>query len=510
MLECFFYRAKRTIEAKTHGWNWGKSRLLLIIAVAVILGVLIGRYSAYFTTSVGRPDKKPLYWVDPMEPKIHYQGPGKSRMGMELVPVYPDGAQAKEDKGTIRISSAVVNNLGVRTTPVIKGPFSKQIETVGYIEPNENKIAHIHSYADGWIKKLIVKAVGDPVKKGQLLLQLYSPMLVNAQEEYLIALESKSSDLIEASYKRLLALHISEQQIQQLKKTRKTRQLVDIFAPQDGIIADLPIREGMRVTPETEIMSLVDLSTIWIIAQIYEDQASWVTVGQNAEARVVSFPGKIWKGNVEYVYPRLDPETRNLKVRFRFDNPNDILKPNMYASITVLAEPKQNVVSIPLEALIRSSEGDHVIVALGKGRFQIRPIVTGMESGEHVEILSGLKPGELVVTSGQFLIDSEANLKASMQRLKSPIEETHSQSQPIKKDQAIEGKGVIKALNKSQYSVTVQHEAITELSWPAMTMDFSVDKKVLLNDLQIGERVQFYLTKEKEDYVITEIKKLSP
>lgn len=488
-----------------------KSHLIIVIIMAVLIGTLLGHYftgTKEVSQLTSKTAKKPLYWIDSMEPTIHYPGPGKSRMGMELTPVYPDEVQG-DDQSTIRISPTVVNNLGVRTAVIIKGTLARRIETVGFIEPNENKISHIHPYAEGWVKNLVMKAAGEPVKKGQLLLQLYSPMLVNAQEEYLIALGTGNHDLIEASYKKLRAFNISEQQIQQLKATRKSSQLIDIYSPQDGVIAALNIREGMRVTPDTEIMSLVDLSSIWMIAQIYEDQANWVNVGQAAEARLSAFPGKVWNGEVEYIYPQVDPMTRTLKVRFRFDNPNGILKPNMYASLTILAEPKQNVLSIPLEALIRSSQGDHVIVALGDGRFQARLVVTGMESGNQVEILSGLSPGEKVVMSGQFLIDSEANLTAGLQRIETPTNNTNAPSSPTTKNTVIEGQGIIKAINVSKHSITLQHQAIPTLNWPAMTMKFSVAENVLLNDFKIGDHIQFTLKKINDNFVVTTIKKLS-
>lgn len=245
-------------------------------------------------------------------------------------------------------------------------------------------------------------------------------MLVNAQEEYLIALESKNQHLIDASYKKLLAFRISDQQIQQLNKTRKANQLINVYASQDGIISTLNVREGAHVQPETEIMSLVDLSSIWIDAQVYEDQATWVKIGEEAEARLPAFPGKVWKGKVDYVYPQVDPMTRTVKARFHFDNPEVILKPNMYATVKLLTESKPNVIAIPIEALIRESKGDHVIISLGNGRFDARPVTAGIESGDQVEILSGLNPGEQVVISGQFLIDTEANLKSSFQRLEAP------------------------------------------------------------------------------------------
>lgn len=483
-----------------------KSTILIVIVLTLIIGLLVGRYSGYST----KTEQKPLYWIDTMEPNIHYPGPGKSRMGMELVPVYPDQGQT-DGKSSVRISPAVVNNLGIRITPVVQGELARRIETVGYIEPNENKISHIHTYAEGWVRKLLVKTVGDVVKNNQVVLQFYSPMLVNAQEEYLIALASGSQSLIDASYKRLQAFHISEQQIQQLKKTRKVSQLIDVYSHQDGVVTMLNVREGMHITPETEMMSIVNLSNVWMIAQVFEDQANWVKVGESAEARLSAFPGKIWKGEVDYVYPQVDPVTRTLKLRFHFNNPDGTLKPNMYANITLFAEPTLNVLSIPLEALIRSSEGDRVIVALGKGRFQVRSVTAGIESGEQIEILSGLKAGEDIVVSGQFLIDSEASLNAGLQRMETSAQHTTSQHSPSLSKNIIQGKGIIKAMDISTHSITLQHEPIPALSWPAMTMDFAVDKNVDLNHFKAMDHIQFILMKNNAgNLVITDIKNLSP
>lgn len=398
-----------------------KSYLLIIGGVVLLIGIIIGRYSSQLISSQNN-EKKPLYWIDSMEPQIHYSGPGKSRMGMELTPVFPDVEKPTDSPGAIHVSPSVVHNLAVRTAIVNKGTLEKSIATVGYVEPNENNIGHIHTYADGWVKKLIVKAVGEPVKKGQLVLQFYSPQLVNAQQEYLIALESKNQNLIEASHKRLEAFHISKQQIDQLNQIRKPSQLIDIYSPQDGIISELNIREGMKVTPETELMSLIDLSTIWIIAQIFEDQASWVKVGEAVETQLPAFPGKVWKGVIDYVYPEVDPKTRTLKVRFRFNNPGGHLKPNMYANVKLFGESKPNVLTLPSEALIRTSKGDRVIVSSENGQFIVRSVRVGIESSDQVEILSGLRTGEKVVISGQFLIDSESNLKSSFERLEGQTE----------------------------------------------------------------------------------------
>ncbi len=359
--------------------------------------------------------KRPLYWIDPMEPNVHYPGPGTSHMGMTLVPAFPK-ADADDKKG-IHISPAVIENLGIRTALVSKGALAKKIETVGYIKPDENLISHIHTYAEGWIQKLQVRTVAAHVRKGQLLFQYYSPVLVNAEEEYLLALESNYQSLIAAAYQKLKALNINESQIQSIKIKHHVDKLINVYAPQNGIVDQLNVREGMHVLPEMEIMSLIDLSEVWMIGQIYEQQASWVKVGDSAQATFSAFPGKVWRGKVEYVYPEIDPVTRTLKVRLRFTNAKEVLKPNMYADLTLFVQPKKAALSIPTEALIRNSHGDKVILAVGEGRFQVRPVIVGLESGDRVEILSGLNENDQVVVSGQFLIDSEANLKASLQRL---------------------------------------------------------------------------------------------
>lgn len=482
-----------------------KSIPFIVVALVLIFGIFIGRYSGHSESVT----KKPMYWVDAMEPTIHYPGPGKSRMGMELTPVYREDKE--DEKSDVQISPTVINNLGIRIAPVVQGMFAKRIETVGYIEPNENKISHIHSYADGWIRKLFVNTVGAPVKKDEVILQLYSPMLINAQDEYLIAIDSGDKNLVNASIKKLQALHVPERQIQQLKESKKSSQLIEIDSPQDGVITALNVREGMHVTPETEMISLVDLSSIWMIAQVFEDQASLVKTDDIVEATISAFPDKVWKGEVEYVYPQVDPTTRTLKIRFRFNNPDGFLKPNMYANVSIFGEPKPNVLSIPAEALIRSSQGDHVIVSLGNGRFQVRSVVAGIVSGEQVEILSGLKVGENVVASGQFLIDSEANLNAGLQRMEMQPQTTETKDSTSSEDNiAIDGKGIIKSINISQHSLTLQHEPIPKLKWPEMTMDFSVDKSIDINQFKIGDNVKFTIKKDKDNkYFITDIK-MSP
>ncbi|MDH5601346.1 MAG: efflux RND transporter periplasmic adaptor subunit, partial [Gammaproteobacteria bacterium] len=357
-------------------------------------------------------------YVCPMHPQIIRDKPGSCPIcGMDLV--LKEVEQNQEEGVVIKISPAVENNMGVRTARVKKGKLWRRIDTVGYVDFDENKISHIHLRTKGWIEKLLVKSEGERVKKGQLLFEVYSPELVNAQEEYIQALSGGHKALSGASRERLQALGISAEQIEKLRKTRRVSQFVKVFAKQDGIIAKLNIRQGMFVMPQKEVMSLADLSSIWILAEVFESQADWVRLGQSSEVKLSYLPGREWEGEVEYIYPSLDPKTRTLKVRLRFENKDETLKPNMFADVTIYGGAKREVIMIPREALIRTGNEERVIVSRGNGRFQPRDVTAGIESGDYLEIVKGLSVGEDIVTSGQFLIDSEASLKASIARMSS-------------------------------------------------------------------------------------------
>ena len=291
------------------------------------------------------------------------------------------------------------------------------IDTVGYVDYDESKVSHIHLRTEGWIEKLAVESEGERVKKGDFLLDIYSPKLVNAQEELVTALATGSKGLIRATKERLSALGISAAQIKQLQKDKKVKQRISIFAPQDGVVSSLPVREGMFVKPAQKVMTLGDLSSVWLLAEVFERQSQWVEVGQHAEVRLSYIPGKDWKGEVEYIYPSLDPITRTLKVRLRFDNPGELLKPNMYANVKIFGGAKEKTIVIPLEGLIRTGREERVIISLGEGKFEARSVSAGIESGHYVEILDGVNEGDRIVTSGQFLIDSEASMRASINRM---------------------------------------------------------------------------------------------
>lgn len=389
--------------------------------IALLSGTTADNMETAVEETAPGPEKKILYWVAPMDPNFRSDKPGKSPMDMDLVPVYAD-SEKKEDAGMVRIAPEVINNLGVRTARVEKSELSRRIDTVAYINYDETRISHVHLRTEGWIHELTVAAEEERVKKGQLLFTLYSPTLVNAQEEFLQAEASGNKALMGASAERLLALGLTRAQIDNLQKTGKPAQHVATYAGQSGVVAALNVRHGMYVKPETEVMSLASLDTIWIEAEVFERQANWVKTGQPAEARIPALPGRVWKGNVDYVYPELDPVTRTLRVRLRFENPEEFLKPNMYADVSILSEVPGPLIHIPREALIYDGKEPRVILALGEGRFKARAVTPGIESGNRVEIIEGLDEGEVVVTSAQFLIDSEASLGASFQRM-SPADE---------------------------------------------------------------------------------------
>ncbi len=397
-------------------------KILALIAAVLIGGIALGYGIARLGPGDGKADnagteKKILYWRGPMDPNFRSDKPGKSPMGMDLIPVY-EGEESDANAGTtLRISPAVINNLGVRTATVTRDTLYREIETVGFIAPDDDLISHVHVRAEGWIERLLVKSEGERVRKGDLIFEMYSPTLVNAQAEYLQALRINQGKLADAAAERLVALGMLRPQIEALGKSGKIDQLVEVRAPQDGFVIKLNVGEGMFIEPGTTVLTLADLSSIWVMVDIFEDQVAWVKEGQRAVLSLVFLPGKEWQGTVDYVYPTVQPESRTAQVRLVFANPEETLKPNMYAEVRVSATPQEYALNIPREALIRTGRSERVILALGDGRFQPAMVETGIESGDRVEILSGLNEGEMIVTSGQFLLDSEASLAGTFMRM---------------------------------------------------------------------------------------------
>jgi membrane fusion protein, copper/silver efflux system len=357
----------------------------------------------------------PLYRC-PMHPEIIRDEPGKCPIcGMDLVKV--ERAAGSGGGTEIRISPAVVNNLGVRTAPVLRGGLARRGEVVGFVEFDERRVQQVRPRAEGWVEGLSVRALGETVKAGQLLFTLYSPMLENAQQEYLDALQVGNQDMIAASRDRLRALGLDAGTPARLAKSGRAAGRVAFHAPIAGVITELEAREGAMLSPAMVAMTITELGSLWVIAEVPESQSAWLQPGTQAEVRFPSLPGEPVQGEVEYVYPELSMETRTLRARITLDEPPSGIRPNMLANISLVGTTGAEVVHIPRSALIRGGGGDRVVVALGEGRFAVRPVVAGLESGDRVTIREGLAQGEQVVVAAQFLLDSEANLAAGLERL---------------------------------------------------------------------------------------------
>jgi len=363
-------------------------------------------------TSAAAPQGKPLYYRHPHDPNRTSPEPRQDEMGMDYIPVYPDAAGPE-----VRISPAVVNNLGVRTAAASRAAPERRAATVGYVTFDERRMRRVQPRAEGWIEGLAVRAMGETVKAGQLLFTLYSPMLESAQQEYLDAQRIGNRDLIEASRERLRALGLDAGAAERLARDGRASGRVPFHAPIGGVVTDLAVREGAMVSPDMMALTITELGSLWVIAEVPESQAAWVHAGTAAEIRLPSLPGETLAGRVEYVYPELNMETRTLRARIVLDAAGPGLRPNMLANVTLVGEAGEPAVMVPRSALIRSGSEDRVVVALGEGRFAPRRVIVGPESGDRVVIREGLAEGEQVVVTGQFLLDSEANLRAGMERL---------------------------------------------------------------------------------------------
>ncbi|MEL7025283.1 MAG: efflux RND transporter periplasmic adaptor subunit [Pseudomonadota bacterium] len=485
----------------------------ILIATVVGLLTLAGGYwlgqhqshdaSVGATSDAGSGEREILYYKAPMDPNYRRDEPGKSPMGMDLVPVYADEASGG-DAGAVKISPTVVNNLGVRTAPVEVGALSREIETVGYIGYDEDTLHKISTRVDGWIERLLVDATGDPVEQGQALFELYSPTLVNAQEEYIAALQSRNTALHAASRARLAALGVSASEIKRLEKDRRVRQRITVYAPQSGVVAHLGVREGQFVTEATDIMSIGSLEEVWLMAEVFERQSGWLAAGQMANVTLDALGSMKRTGTVDYVYPELDPKTRTLSARIRLNNADKALKPNMFARARIRAAAIENALYVPQEALIRGGRVDRVVLATGEGTFRAQPVSVGIESGNRVQITKGVSRGDTVVTSGQFLIDSESNIDTALARMDTaagdqdtPMGEMQHDSMSATQHDRAAVMATVKAVDRDARTITLEHGPIQAWSMPGMTMVFDVDEQVELSSL--GKSASVHAEIERRD-----------
>jgi Cu(I)/Ag(I) efflux system membrane fusion protein len=444
-------------------------------------------------------EPEPEYWVAPMDANFRRDQPGKSPMGMDLVPVFAN-SDNNDDVGVVRISPSVVNNLGVRTAKVEQAVLHVPIKTVGYVQYNENNLLHVHPRVEGWIEKLYIKAAGEQVNKGEPLYALYSPELVNAQEEYLLAQRRNNRDLTLAAQRRLLALQMPVESLRQLKNNQVVQQTIVFNAPQSGVIDNLAIREGFFVKPGTTLMSIGALDDVWVKAEVFERQAAQVKVGQLVTMTLGFVPGKTWQGQVDYVYPTLDEKTRTLRVRLRFTNVDKLLKPNMFAHVIIHTNSQEQTLMVPKEAVIRTGTQNRVVLVVGKGQFKSVEVNLGQVTEEFAQILEGVKYGDQVVTSAQFLLDSESSIHSDFMRMSILKVDADLVNQP----ESALVEGVMNQINLQTRVVNISRGPIHKWQRGPAILDFVFADGVTINQLQAGDKIYFTFEIQNDDFVITD------
>jgi membrane fusion protein, copper/silver efflux system len=378
----------------------------------------------------------PAYWFDPMRPTEHFDKPGRSPfMDMQLVAKCPEpneGVSAPDAApGSIAVDSRVVQNLGLRLAKVERGSFAHAVDTVGSVGVDEHRIEAVQVRQAGWVERLDVRATGDSVRRGQLLAGIYSPDLLATQQELLIALRSNDPKLIDATRRRLALFGLSEAQIARVEKTQQVERRVDYYAPFDGYVMDLGTRLGAEVQPGAMLFQLASLNIVWVTAEVPETQAAWLKPGDRAEVEVPALPGERFEGQVDYLYPELTQATRTLKVRVVVKNPKEHLRPGMFAAAHFLSETQTQALTVPSESVIKTGTRSFVIVADDDTHFHPARVRVGAEQGGRSEILEGLSLGQNVVASGQFLIDSEANLRGAFDNLAGSNETKSEDATPM-------------------------------------------------------------------------------
>lgn len=385
-----------------------------------------------------------LFYRSPMNPSVTSPIPAKDAMGMDYVPVYADSENSKV-AGTVTIDPVVVQNIGVRTVTAKQTAISRTIRAVGRVDFDEERMTRLHPKVEGWIEELRVDKTGQNVEKNEVLLSIYSPKLVSTQQEYLLALNNLSAlekspfdeirrgaeELARSSRERLLLLDVSEHQIRELEKTRKVKKSLHIHSPTAGTVIRIGSRQGQFVTPKTELYMMVDLNQVWVYADVYEYELPWVKLGDEVEMTLASVPGKTFRGSLSYIYPYAEAKTRTTKVRLVFDNREQLLRPDMFAQVSIKSNTVDNAVVIPAEAIIRSGTRTQVFLVRGPGKFEPRIVKLGFESDGQVAVLEGVEVGDEVVTSAQFLVDSESKLREATAKMMDALKGSNDSSKSI-------------------------------------------------------------------------------
>jgi len=405
---------------------------IVMLLAGLALGYWMAGGSENATPVSSVSEKEPLFYRNPMNPTVTSPVPAKDSMGMDYIAVYADDNDGSNDPiGTVKVDAVVSQNIGVRTVVARRSSISREIRAVARVDFDEGSMARLHPKVEGWIETLHVDKTGENVDKNEVLLSIYSPKLVSTQREYVLALtnrdalESSPVDeirrgaeaLVESSRQRLSLFDVSAHQIRELEESREVQKNLHIQTPVPGTVIRIGARAGQFVTPKTELYMIVDLSTVWVYADIYEYELPWVKVGDKVEMTLVGIPGRSFAGELDYIYPYAESRSRSIKVRLAFDNPDLLLKPDMFAEVVIQSDKRVDAVVIPSEAVIRSGKRERVFVVRAPGKFEPVTVKLGVQSGGRVAVLEGIDDGDEVVVSGQFLVDSESSLREAAAKM---------------------------------------------------------------------------------------------
>lgn len=455
---------------------------ILALALGAAAGITLERFYLSAAKTGGSAGPEILYWVAPMDPNFRQPGPGKSPMGMDLIPVYA-GQEPSDDPLEVSLSAVEINAIGVRTALARITEVAPKIETVGFVGYDQHLTSHVHTRVEGWIERLSVRAVGDQVEKGQVLFELFSPLVAAATGDLIRAAENGNPKILDAARHKLMSHGMSARQIAEIETTRQLARNIQIEATQDGVVIALEAADGMYLQPGTRAFSITNLSHVWLIVDVFERDIAQLSEDMAAVASFEHLPGRVFEGRIDYVYPELDPRTRTLPVRLRFDNSEGLLRPGMFGNVSLVPGGSRQVLTVPSEAVIRTGSAERVILKTGEGTFRPRLVTTGLRDsfgeGGRTEILQGLAPGDEVVASAQFLIDSESALSAGFMRM-APTD-----------DEPARGTGMLVTLDRDRRIATLRHDALESLDWPAMKSEFPVRADVSLDRLRQGEEVAF-------------------
>jgi Cu(I)/Ag(I) efflux system membrane fusion protein len=444
------------------------------------------------------PDRKVLYWYDPMYPQHRFDKPGKSPfMDMQLVPKYAD---AGGDESAVSISPRVVQNLGVRTAEARAGSLASKLAAVGNVEYNERAVVLVQTRTAGFVEKLHVRAPLDPVREGQPLVDILFPEWAAAQAEYLALKRLTGTDvtpLQRAARERLLLAGMTDAQIAVVDREGIVQPRMTLRAPASGVVAELGAREGMTVAAGTTLFRIAGLGTVWVVVEVPEAQAGMLVPGVTVDVRVPTYPEEVFKGRVGAILPEVNAATRTVRARVEVANPAGRLKPGMYATLALGGRGRPALL-VPSEAVIRTGERSVVIIAAGEGKFRAADVEVGLESGGDTEIRKGLKAGDRVVVSGQFLIDSEASLRTTLARLEGTGADA---SVPVH-----QGEGVLVSGNDK--FLLIKHGPIPTARMEGMTMEFGAPRSGLPPGLKPGDRIRFEFTMKDGEFQATKVEPL--